>query len=80
MTTMHVPPASDPRWAAILQKKTSQDPAFLGARMLIVRSRMALLTGGGAGQLHKFTAELRELYVQSADCRSAQQDLVTFFS
>ena len=74
---MEVPPATHPCWIALLRGK-GQPPAFMGARMLIVRCRMALVkNNNNPDKLHKYAAQLRELYVNNADSPSANQDLAT---
>ncbi len=75
---MQVPPATHPSWSGLLTGKKAQQPAFMAARMLIVRCRMDLAkSNNNPEQLRKYTNELRDLYVKNADCPSVKQDLAT---
>jgi hypothetical protein len=78
--TMQVPPASHPAWADLLNGKSAHQPAFLAARMLIVRCRMELVREKDSPtSLAKFAGELRELYAKNATTTSANQDLTALF-
>ncbi len=77
---MQVPAAAHPAWIDLLTGKSQHQPAFLAARMLLVRARMEVLkTGSQPETVRKYAAELRDLFAQNADCRSAQQDLAKIF-
>jgi hypothetical protein len=77
---MQVPPATHPSWTALLTGKKAQQPAFMAARMLIVRCRMELAKNSGPDELRKFAAQLHDLYVKNADCPSVKQDLATLLT
>ena len=77
---MQVPPATHPAWTDLLTGKNTHQPAFLAARMLVVRSRMELVKSGDKPEtVRKYAAELRELFAQNADSPSVQQDLAKIF-
>ena len=77
---MQVPAAAHPAWSDLLTGKSQHQPSFLAARMLVVRARMDVLkTGSRPEAVRRYATELRELFAQNADCRSAQQDLAKIF-
>jgi hypothetical protein len=78
---MQVPPATHPSWSDLLTGKKAQQPAFMAARMFIVRCRMELTKNKfNADEVRKSAAQLRDLYVKNADCPSVKQDLATLLS
>ncbi len=78
---MQVPPAAHPAWSDLVTGKSGHQPAFLAARILLMRSRMTLANATNQSEaVRKCTAELRELFAQNADCPSVQQDLAKIFS
>ncbi len=75
-----VPPATHPTWSKLLTGETKYRPAFLAARMFIVRASMELRSSGGKPETVRKCAEhLRELFMQNADCDSVQRDLAKLF-
>lgn len=77
---MQVPAAAHPTWTDLVTGKAKFEPAFLAARMFIVRVRMEVLKPGVSPELiRKHATGLRELLAQNAECASVQQDLAKIF-
>ena len=77
---MQVPPATNPTWSDLLTGKSRHEPAFLAARMFIVRSRLELgKVNNAPDKIKKLATDLRELFAQNAECPSVQQDMAKLF-
>jgi hypothetical protein len=77
---MQVPPATHPSWSGLVTGKKTQQPAFMAARMLVMRCRMELSKSNNhPDEVRKYVAQLHDLYAKNADCPSVKQDLATLF-
>ena len=79
-TTITVPPATHPSWVEVLMGRSDHKPDTLGARMLVVRSRLELFRLGNSPEaVRKFASELREFFAQNTENPTVQRDLSRMF-